>query len=254
MGITHYWKIKRAIDPHAFANIVADVKKAIPYLEVEIAGGDGTGEPEITERLIRFNGQKPHDYETFAFYRLAQPPHYSKIDGGWWFSFCKVGFSEPQPYDIAVKVVLVIAKHHCGNAIVVNSDESDAEWEDAIELVENVFGYGDFAFGQTGNPPSPTRKFPAQQYMNKQQLIEFFAGIKTKSKITKERLMHDIEKISELPEGNYILLYKEGAWLDRVLDGRKVRALYTTEYRHYEGYYDYRFSIFSAENFYMPPQ
>jgi len=254
MGITHYWEIKRSIDPTTFTKIAADVKKAIPYLEVKLAGGDGTGEPEITERLIRFNGQKPHDYETFAFDRIAQPPHYSKIDGGWWFSFCKVGFAEPQPYDLAVKVVLAIAKHHCGNNIAISSDESEAEWEDAIELVENVFGYGDFAFGQTGEPPKPKRAFPEEQYMNKLQLIKFFASINRKSKITKERIQHDVEKIMELPEGNYVLLYKEGAWLDRVINGNKVRALYTTEYRHYEGYYEYRFSIFQAKDFYMPPQ
>jgi len=147
MGITHYWEIRKTIDSYRFAKIASDVKKAIPYLGVELADGDGTGEPEITESLIRFNGKTPNDYETFDFSRFAREPYYSNIDGGLWFAFCKTGFSKTRPYDIAVKVALIIAKHHLGNDIIVTSDEGWREWVDALEIVGNIFGYMDFSFG-----------------------------------------------------------------------------------------------------------
>ncbi|MFP3190365.1 MAG: hypothetical protein RXR31_03385 [Thermoproteota archaeon] len=141
MGITHYWEIRKTIEKDRFAKIAQDFKKTIPYLGVELAGWDGKGKPEITNNIIRFNGKEPHDYETFHFGRIAKWPHYSKSDRGTWFAFCKVGFDIPQPYDIAVKVALIIAKHHLGNDIILGSDETEAEWEDAYEIVKNVLGY-----------------------------------------------------------------------------------------------------------------
>jgi len=39
-------------------------------------------------------------------------------------------------------VCLIIIKHHLGDKIKVSSDGEMAQWQDAIEICENAFGYG----------------------------------------------------------------------------------------------------------------
>ena len=151
MGISHYWKIRKTIDKERFAKVAQDFKKVIPYLCVDLAGVDGEGEPEITEDVISFNGKAPYEYEGFVLSRLAQAPYYSQMYDGKWFSSCKVGFDCPRPYDIAVKIALIIAKHHLGSDIIVKSDEPEREWESALRFVERMFGYRDFKFGEEPN-------------------------------------------------------------------------------------------------------
>ena len=141
MGISHYWKIRKTIDKERFAKIAQDFKKVIPYLCVDLAGVNGEGEPEITDDVISFNGKAPYEYEGFVLGRLAQAPYYTQLYDGKWFNSCKVGFDCPRPYDIAVKIALIIAKHHLGSDITLGSDETEAEWEDAYEIVKNVLGY-----------------------------------------------------------------------------------------------------------------
>jgi len=61
MGYTHYWYRVREIQPEIFRNIVNDFKRIIPslkQLDVKLAGWDGTGEPELTDDLVAFNGAK----------------------------------------------------------------------------------------------------------------------------------------------------------------------------------------------------
>lgn len=58
---------------------------------------------------------------------------------GRFFGFCKTAF---KPYDLAVQAALVVAAHYLDEAVVVSSDGSLEEWEDAIALCERVLGYG----------------------------------------------------------------------------------------------------------------
>jgi hypothetical protein len=61
-------------------------------------------------------------------------------DAQWlYFHFCKTAY---KPYDLAVQVCLVIAAHHLGDAILVSSDGSQEQWQDAIALCQSVLGYG----------------------------------------------------------------------------------------------------------------
>lgn len=47
-----------------------------------------------------------------------------------------------KPYDLAVNVCLVIAKHHLGDSIKVRSDGPITNWEEAMHLCEHFLGYG----------------------------------------------------------------------------------------------------------------
>lgn len=55
------------------------------------------------------------------------------------FGFTKTNY---RPYDIAVTVCLIIAKHHLGSQIRVRSDGESKDWEDARILCEQFLGYG----------------------------------------------------------------------------------------------------------------
>jgi len=95
-------------------------------------------------------------YETFYFPRVlpdrytpVQRVIYYDVNGrlvchdeqhvGKYFQFCKTAF---RPYDLAVTAFLVIAKHHLGEKILVESDGTIAHWMDAVKLCQNVLGYG----------------------------------------------------------------------------------------------------------------
>ena len=78
-------------------------------------------------------------YETFSFPRTMEKPKWGKPENGKWFNFCKTAF---RPYDLAVNVFLIIAKHHLGDKIEVSSDGQIQHWLDAMIICENAFGYG----------------------------------------------------------------------------------------------------------------
>jgi len=200
MGYSHYWhRNEREIEKKKFGAIVADFKKLLPLfkvLDVQLAGGNGTGEPVINDQEVVFNGNThcghpqnknivipwPSDnpkfgvaksgeqalcdtwfagvvlnqricngdcsYETFYFPRRI-PQQYSTERNGYYFDCCKTAF---RPYDLAVQVFLIIAKHHLGKAMVVKSDGDVRQWLDAVKLCENVLNYGsDFQLGEQGS-------------------------------------------------------------------------------------------------------
>lgn len=148
MGYTHYWYRPATIEESKYKAIVKDFRKVLKpmrfddELGIRIDLGDGMGDnkPKINNREVVFNGRrsKGEDYETFFF-----PPtdegyvdeRYGKV-----FNFCKTA---ERPYDIAVQVFLVIAKHHLGSDIIVKSDGDFTAWERAVEIVEKYLGYGD---------------------------------------------------------------------------------------------------------------
>ena len=48
-----------------------------------------------------------------------------------------------KPYDLAVNVCLVIAKHYLGDKLVVRSDGDNSNWEEGKQLVQHFLGYGE---------------------------------------------------------------------------------------------------------------
>jgi len=55
--------------------------------------------------------------------------------------YVKTGF---RPYDLAVTAVLLVAKHHLKDQLVIHSNGADAQWADARRLCQKVLGYGDW--------------------------------------------------------------------------------------------------------------
>lgn len=77
--------------------------------------------------------------QKIAYYDIGRKPIYNEpIKVGKYFDFCKTAF---KPYDLAVTVFLVIAKHHLGSKIVVESDGELQHWVDAVIMCYNVLGY-----------------------------------------------------------------------------------------------------------------
>ena len=87
-------------------------------LQTVVTRGDG-----ITESLERLD-----DVET-----------YPKELIGKYFRWIKTSH---RPYDLAVTICLVIAKHHLGDNITITSDGIDDDWIEAKRLCEQFLGYG----------------------------------------------------------------------------------------------------------------
>lgn len=163
MGYTHYWYRGKEIPSLVMGAIIADFKKVVPTLGVELADGMGEGEAKLTAKEAWFNGKRPEDYETFHFPQVLEKAYdshkpvekicYYKQDGtpvlnspnrvGKWFEFCKTA---QRPYDIAVCAFLIIAKHHLKDDIIIASDGELSDWQPAIDKVTATLNYGsDFA-------------------------------------------------------------------------------------------------------------
>lgn len=125
MGYTHYWTVKRTIQPGVFGEVAEDVKALAAAFN---ASGQRLSEQDgpifSTEEII-FNGKEPDDYETFVLTPKASD-----------FEFCKTQF---RPYDALVCAALIAAKHHIRDGISVRSDGEWSEWDDGRDLYRQVF-------------------------------------------------------------------------------------------------------------------
>lgn len=127
-GITPQYMRKRQDQPingHWFAGVT---------LSTRVCGGDCS-------------------YETFSLEQSKQLQVYQKDDidqTGYTFDCCKTNF---KPYDLAVNVCLVIAKHYLKDQIKVLSDGDLEQWQDAIQLCDHFLGYGsDFSLDERPEP------------------------------------------------------------------------------------------------------
>jgi len=77
--------------------------------------------------------------DTFYFPRVYDPQEWEKPENGLYFQFCKTAF---RPYDLAVTVFLVVAKHHLESSLVIASDGTEENWFDAKLLCHIALGYG----------------------------------------------------------------------------------------------------------------
>lgn len=55
------------------------------------------------------------------------------------FDCCKTAY---KPYDLAVNICLIIAKHNLKDQIIIHSDGEIDQWKDAIEITKHFLGYG----------------------------------------------------------------------------------------------------------------
>lgn len=143
MGYTHYWYKPLKIDEIAFKKFSDDVKIIVAEVDktkVKLAGIDGKGKPVIEDDYVGLNGRGKDAFESFVIQQSVQPQSWQKLDSnGCIFDFCKTG---RRPYDVVVAAILIAFKKHFGDAVKVNSDGDDSEWEDARELCYAALEYG----------------------------------------------------------------------------------------------------------------
>lgn len=135
MGYTHYFEFKGK----EFHDIVlADIRRVVSdYAHILQRNYDDDCEPIIKRNLILFNGIGANGHETFC------------VTPGEWL-FCKTARKH---YDLPVCEVLLILKHHYGDAFDLSSDgfwvdekslkkvRFDGNWNQALDNVRAKFGY-----------------------------------------------------------------------------------------------------------------
>ncbi|CAN5406405.1 hypothetical protein BH09PLA1_BH09PLA1_01360 [soil metagenome] len=136
MGVTHYWTRATELPKATFAAAVQDASAVLSRTDVALAGFEGHGQPILQPDAIVFNGAarascEPFEVRQVEFDRRGRPLK---------SSYCK---TELRPYDLLVKVTLIVLKHHLGDELQVASDQDDDAWEDARRLVVNTLGFGD---------------------------------------------------------------------------------------------------------------
>lgn len=151
MGYSHYWKFKGKVAPkdikggtEKFKNAVALLKECLDAcngktrypnwgdnrFETEVpmvlAGGNGLGEPTITDTKVIFNGERKggKSCETFAIC--------IDRDGS---DCCKTA---REPYDTAVCLALLSFKKAFGEDFEYSSDGGETEWEYAKSVFREV--------------------------------------------------------------------------------------------------------------------
>ena len=79
-------------------------------------------------------------HESFVLNRDFKPEEWmNPKENGMYFQCCKTAY---KPYDLAVNCAMIIAKHHLKEQIIVHSDGELDNWKDAMQLCQNVLGYG----------------------------------------------------------------------------------------------------------------
>ncbi len=146
MGHTHYWYLRttgREAVEGRLGDILQDFARLLPHLP-PLAGPDGTGGPVLYPPEVAFNGPAPEDYESFVF------PWWEERE--WSFGFCKTGpgWEDKRPFDLAVRVFLLLAKLHLGDLIRVASDAPLRDWAEAALLVEGVLALPVDLYGLLG--------------------------------------------------------------------------------------------------------
>lgn len=130
MGYTHYFETHAPIPQEDWEKIAMDVIKAIEFCEhkgIRLTFEDTIPEmPEVSDDQIRFNGVGNDGHETFILRKCRTA-----------FNFCKTA---RKPYDLAVGLVLLIAKKHAPNSIRVSSDGNwDSDWNKIKDAYNEIF-------------------------------------------------------------------------------------------------------------------
>lgn len=156
MGYTHSWRRELELEPKAFGAAVTDCAAVLAECRkrgIRIGDGMGEGEPLLDATAIVFNGVGAEGCETFAVeLSLPERERWGGLQeglGGLEFQFCKTRY---QPYDLAVMACLLVLKHHLGRAIRIGSDGGIHDWQQGIELAEQVLGveFGEMEFADDG--------------------------------------------------------------------------------------------------------
>lgn len=142
MGLTHSWERPTELPANEFASAVRDIQKALARLDVPLAGFDGSGKPQFADDHLIFSGADGVTCEPFEIHQTE----FDREGRATKISFCK---TRRLPYDLAVKVALIVMKFRLGASFEVFSDESAESWIPARRVVQESLGYGnDFLLDQ----------------------------------------------------------------------------------------------------------
>lgn len=143
MGFTRSWYKKPSLPPDRWKAFMVDVEKLIQALSEKAPVCRESSQPALPptvgDALVRFNGRGNKGYETFFFPRTVLDLRTASMHDGRVFGFCK---TEKRPYDLVVASVLLAAKYHFGDDILIDSDGDDEEWTEAKAICQEVLGYG----------------------------------------------------------------------------------------------------------------
>ena len=102
-------------------------------------GGDCSHETfSLPVEMEKNDWQKPI-VEISHYDQYGKPVCNDKEEVGFYFEFCKTAY---KPYDLAVIICLIIAKHHLKEEIIVSSDGALDNWKDGMLICQKILGYG----------------------------------------------------------------------------------------------------------------
>ena len=135
MGCTHYWEREQYLSEVLFQTVIGELQKIFADIDAALAGREGEGTPYLSLDEIVFNGVRGQHCEDFKIRRVGFP----REGGTKIYSFCK---TEKMPYDLCVKITLIILKHYFEESLQVTSDAKDGDWQDARDRSQRCLGYG----------------------------------------------------------------------------------------------------------------
>lgn len=146
MGHTHYHRIPKELGKAKFNKLLKDCRQIAGYLdytqELKLSG-ETPDKPSFEPDYIFLNGIEGEDHESFEVNRV----HNSETDMAWisetedgmYYYFCKTA---NKPYNLAVICILLAMKHHFPEC-VISTDGDAKEWQEAIDICQELFGYGE---------------------------------------------------------------------------------------------------------------
>lgn len=124
------WSIINTKRANRENNFLCDVNNTDnTWKNIRSCGGNCMYEPFILEKI---NTRRPLIDENYSI--TEQLPY---------FSSCKTSF---KPYDVAVMIVLIIARHYLKNNIYITSDGNIDNWNDVTGITKYFLNYEDIFY------------------------------------------------------------------------------------------------------------
>ena len=131
LGITWPSKTAKGVSKNGVGQQLQEIVKghwfAGAQLESRVCGGDCSHESFFLEQKLT----------GIAEYKLT--PEALKKNKGKIFQCTKTAY---KPYDLAVNICLIIAKHYLKDQILVHSDGELKDWQEGMQLCQHFLGFG----------------------------------------------------------------------------------------------------------------
>ena len=148
MGYTMYWRQPVGeLDKVAWNKLAGQMKLLCEDFELDtghkIVGRGESDVPVFSDEEIIFNGAGANGLEHFVLHRVIvdSPKRYRDYPDGRHFDFCKTC---QLPYDLMVKVSLILFKAHFGDIVKVTTDDGGRgyikEWTGAKVFLGRKLG------------------------------------------------------------------------------------------------------------------